>query len=683
MATLDDFEATLKEVVQAKRLSASKMTKLTEIALKSLEHDTQLVTILYRTHKSLSTSAKVSSLYAFDALARAARHQVTKRGITGDINSEKGNAATFLLKIEGVLDGLFQDMISANNPETKEKTKKVLDIWIKSNTFPSAVLTRLRDMMTDVQKEAAVNPSPAIDPRVSGQAPLTITPTSASEAATPPIPETVQSTLLALLGQAAQVAGQPLNGQIPTNTNPSAPVVPQLDQAQLTLLHQLALTAKLGNGSTLAQPAAAIPLSSPITPTSNTPPHAPPHAPTGPSHAYSRPPPTGPSNQSFDPRRGDIRNNRYGPSERSRDLNETQDDRSYSRGGFRGGYRGRGRDRWDDRGRDNDRFRHRDNEWKSPPQSRHSRSRSPRRFSGRRDTRPYSPPRRPSVAKEQPRVESPFSSGHEFGKDEFGRDIRASSATPSNSVSAEDNRTQPSATSVSVDPAPTSVPALDYHIPVSKPLSTVAANTSTQKPDSHTSSSTTSQPKLDQFEITTFDFTAPTSWEALGKMWQATYSYPPSQEELMQFIMAGGTAAVAPAAGHTGETQQNQWVESAWEGPNLQRGGHRGSSRGGRGRGGYARGGHNDNFGRGNYQDNEQWGYNAGAPYNEHTDAIVLGGDDGGRDVIMGTTTQIPGGPDHLQENIVHTPQPTGPGGRMQRIGDKWVFVKGNPSEAS
>ncbi|KAH7926055.1 hypothetical protein BV22DRAFT_1033339 [Leucogyrophana mollusca] len=119
MAALNDFETTLKEVVQAKRLSASKMTKLTEIALKSMEHDTKLVTILYRTHKSLPAAAKVSSLYAFDALSRAARNQVTKRGITGDINSEQGNAATFLLKVEGVLDGLFQDMIAANNPETK------------------------------------------------------------------------------------------------------------------------------------------------------------------------------------------------------------------------------------------------------------------------------------------------------------------------------------------------------------------------------------------------------------------------------------------------------------------------------------------------------------------------------------------------------------------------------------
>lgn len=61
----------------------------------------------------------MSSLYAFDALARAARSSVTKRGITGDIKSEMGNAATFLLKIEGVLDGLFQDMVSLDNSEAK------------------------------------------------------------------------------------------------------------------------------------------------------------------------------------------------------------------------------------------------------------------------------------------------------------------------------------------------------------------------------------------------------------------------------------------------------------------------------------------------------------------------------------------------------------------------------------
>jgi hypothetical protein len=83
------------------------------------QDDTQLVSILYRTHKSLPATAKVSSLYVFDALSRAARNQVTKHGLTGDINSEKGNPATFLLKVEGVLEGLFQDMMSPSNSENK------------------------------------------------------------------------------------------------------------------------------------------------------------------------------------------------------------------------------------------------------------------------------------------------------------------------------------------------------------------------------------------------------------------------------------------------------------------------------------------------------------------------------------------------------------------------------------
>lgn len=85
----------------------------------NLQNDTQLVSIMYRTHKQLSASSKIHSLYAFDALARAARSQVNKHNMTGDLNTEPGNCATFLLKVEGVLDGLFQDMLKADHPEAK------------------------------------------------------------------------------------------------------------------------------------------------------------------------------------------------------------------------------------------------------------------------------------------------------------------------------------------------------------------------------------------------------------------------------------------------------------------------------------------------------------------------------------------------------------------------------------
>ena len=74
-----------------------------------------MVSILYRTHKTLSPKHKVNSLYVFDRLARAAKRDVDKHALTADLNQERGNSATFLLKVEGVLDGLLQDTASAGS----------------------------------------------------------------------------------------------------------------------------------------------------------------------------------------------------------------------------------------------------------------------------------------------------------------------------------------------------------------------------------------------------------------------------------------------------------------------------------------------------------------------------------------------------------------------------------------
>jgi hypothetical protein len=44
---------------------------------------------------------------------------VVKHSITTPSEAGKGNAATFLSKIEGVVEGLFEDMIATHNPEAK------------------------------------------------------------------------------------------------------------------------------------------------------------------------------------------------------------------------------------------------------------------------------------------------------------------------------------------------------------------------------------------------------------------------------------------------------------------------------------------------------------------------------------------------------------------------------------
>ncbi|KAG6865330.1 hypothetical protein C0991_003430 [Blastosporella zonata] len=628
---MQEFESILKDVVQAKRLSASKMSILTDIAMKSMEKDTQLVSTLYRTHKSLPPAAKVSSLYVFDALSRAAKHHVNKHGLSDDANSAKGNSATFLAKIEGVLEGLFQDMITVGSPEAKEKSKKILDIWVKGNTFPPNILTRLTSVVKGTGKalELPMSSSIIVDPRIAAAQPTSTTPPIVASSSVPPTLDP-QATLLALLAQAAQAAVTPTQ----TTTNTSVPA--GLDAAQLAVLQQLALAQTASNGAP-SQP-------------------APPQA----IHALSHtafPTPSYREETSYNSLK-DPRINGPQSSDRVNAYDDQPEDRPSFRGGFRGGFRGRGRGRWDDRDRDRYNREH--------DRNRRSRSRSPPKHGARRDVKPYSPPRRPNFAPTETHGRDGAESGPSAGKDEFGRDIRPQSPengntpppkpdipqTPHELSPAHASTITPPA-STSETPFPTTEPTVDPSAALTSnhdrmslsPL--IAANTSSSIPSAPIAANTVSaQHGLEKFNPMTFDFTSPASWEALGKMWQVTNGYLPSTEELGQFVMSGGQA---PFASTPAPVQVPTWQST----PNHQ--GWRGR---GRGRGGFNRGGF-----YGNVRDaQDEWGQEE----TQGTDAIVLGGgSDPGFEAITYTDSnsadQVHGG---------------GTGGRMQRIGDKWVFVR-------
>ena len=97
--------------------------------------------MLYRTHMSLEPQYKVPSLYAFDALARAARVHALKYRCTGEAKS--GNSATFLLKLEAVLEGLFQDMMGSVVPDgkvSKRHIKKLISCYTREKSFLLVIL---------------------------------------------------------------------------------------------------------------------------------------------------------------------------------------------------------------------------------------------------------------------------------------------------------------------------------------------------------------------------------------------------------------------------------------------------------------------------------------------------------------------------------------------------------------
>ncbi|TFY66734.1 hypothetical protein EVG20_g4347 [Dentipellis fragilis] len=585
-----------------------------------------------------ASTAKVHSLYAIDALARAAHSQVAKHGILGDINTQPGNCATFLLKLEGVLDGLFQDMVTSAGAEGKV-----------SLTPPCANIVVV---MTDIVNSTTPSGTPT-------QATPTITPPAASHAQPAPGPTSVdpslQSALLALLSQAAN-AGQS-NGQTPTNTNPVMPAAasaPQLDANSFALLRHLTQTANLGNPGPSSS--AIIPPASISSVPSSTPNF---HIPIagvqpGPSQQPSLPY----QEDRYDGNHPDTRFSRHDVPPGGREPESYHDDRHEFRGRFRGGFRGRGRGRWDDRGQHRDQERER-----SPvPKGRRSRSRSPprSRYGGRRDVKPYSPPHRPSlVAADSQQVLVPPSSN--AGKDEFGRDIRPTEDTGSE----QDARSPHASASVSTDAEAHAVRAESYHSPVTQeaPPMTSAMNTSV---DGHDAG-----PKgLASFDFATFDFTAPASWEALGTAWQETYGYAPGQQELMEFVANGGMAAVAATVNQpvAPVQQANSWSGPGWRGRGAGRGGFRGG-RGGRG-GFYPRGGPGGRgrYGYGNVREGQERPAYGGNAYAGETDAIVLGGSDDGQ------------GWDAQQVSMAGTDaMDTGDGvsaGKMQRVGGKWQFVR-------
>jgi protein NRD1 len=354
---------------------------------------------------------------------------------------------------------------------------------------------------------------------------------------------------------------------------------------------------------------------------------------------------------------------------------EYYDGRRDTRGSGRGGRGGRGRGRWvdgDDKHHSWNRRSPRDRDWGSrspqaslpPPlmtRGRYNRSRSrsppPRNRMGgsgsRRESKPYSPSGRS--------VESITQSGATVGpeKDEFGRDIRPMSVDGDNEplVIAPSSSAQNTSSGISLEKQGGIVGA---PIPTYVEPDTASGSTNTKLKPANSgqigvaTASMQSLPiatyesrdvdgggGLQNFDFTKFEFTSPASWEALGKAWQVTNGYFPSQEELLQLVMMStGVAAIAGgiSGGTEGDTfHADQDRSEQW--PN-----DKGASKQGQ------------NWDSGGAEETayetitDSWGVSAKSE-NSH-------------------------GADENQIVPVVADGSVGSSGKMQKVGDRWIFVR-------
>ncbi|WVQ83053.1 hypothetical protein IAT38_005191 [Cryptococcus sp. DSM 104549] len=147
---LQEFDSLLESTIKAPRLSGSKVARLATLSESIVNEDRHIVTALYKLNGSLppATQARISSLYVFDAIARAAQAAVNK-GVGVEVGTEvgKGTQAGLLRKLEGVVDTWVDGMVDDGRggvwSEGKDKTRKIIDIWQKHSTFPQPCLDEL------------------------------------------------------------------------------------------------------------------------------------------------------------------------------------------------------------------------------------------------------------------------------------------------------------------------------------------------------------------------------------------------------------------------------------------------------------------------------------------------------------------------------------------------------------
>lgn len=348
----------------------------------------------------------------------------------------------------------------------------------------------------------------------------------------------------------------------------------------------------------------------------------------------------------------------YGSPEHESRNHSHFDERDTLRGRYRGGFRNRGRgDRlgrnWDTR---DIWYRESERDARSPPRSYRrgrDRSRSPPRNGEKRNFKYVSPLRKltedlPLHSRPQ---DSPIGTRNESGKDEFGRDIRA--VSPKSPAHLSNTPTHSPSPPPTTDPRKPPNPVSDSSTHNENSVTPIISNTYSSTASANLD---TKSPELglENFNPATFDYTSAVAWEVLGKMWQVTCGNLPSQEQLMQFVLSYGTSHDTDSSFKS----QAQKVYGQDYAPPFH----------GRGRGVFRGRGYGN--GRG-VQTNRSYDEES-----QSTDAIVLGGGDSGNSHSDANDDQSTHMPTQQSHGSVGS-------GRMQKIGDKWVFVRDSTTDVS
>ncbi|UKZ89914.1 uncharacterized protein TrAFT101_004947 [Trichoderma asperellum] len=146
-SAVTDLEAGLQAMLNLKPpgVSGSRITSLTSLCVANIQSESVLIQKIYTHFKKTPGTHKLGVLYVVDSVTRKWLEQAKAQGQPINSSAQDGTYAAGVHRVTELMPVLMNDILQSAPEDQKEKIKKLLDIWEKGQTFPTAMIESFKE----------------------------------------------------------------------------------------------------------------------------------------------------------------------------------------------------------------------------------------------------------------------------------------------------------------------------------------------------------------------------------------------------------------------------------------------------------------------------------------------------------------------------------------------------------
>ncbi|ODA82512.1 hypothetical protein RJ55_01019 [Drechmeria coniospora] len=144
-----DLEVGLQAMLNLKPpgVSGSRITSLTSLCVANIQSESVLIQKIYTHFKKAPGTHKLGVLYVVDSVTRKWLEQAKVQGQPVNSSAQDGTYAAGVHRVTELMPVLMNDIIHSTPDDQKEKIKKLIDIWEKGQTFPTQMLESFKEKL--------------------------------------------------------------------------------------------------------------------------------------------------------------------------------------------------------------------------------------------------------------------------------------------------------------------------------------------------------------------------------------------------------------------------------------------------------------------------------------------------------------------------------------------------------